>query len=177
MTVGERRVRAALVTPSTGPLGGYGRAGAEALRLWAEGSIAAARPGPDPPTIDLLVYDAHPDPVDAVRRAEAGDPHLVFGPYGSGPTRAVAAATRRLLINHGGAGAGGVGAIEAANGPDAPILAAARALDCTTLFGRFRLDPLTGAQIGHEVVTVQWQGGRRRVVWPAGPAAVPVRLR
>lgn len=39
-------------------------------------------------------------------------------------------------------------------------------LDCTTLYGRFRLDPSTGLQVGHRVVAVQWQEGRRRVIWP-----------
>jgi branched-chain amino acid transport system substrate-binding protein len=49
---------------------------------------------------------------------------------------------------------------------DAELLAAARALSCTTLLGAFRLDPVTGLQAGHRVVTVQWQDGRRWVVWP-----------
>ena len=53
--------------------------------------------------------------------------------------------------------------------PDAQ-LAAARALACTTLFGPFRLDPETGLQVGHEVLTVQWQDGARRVVWPQSRA-------
>ena len=49
---------------------------------------------------------------------------------------------------------------------DAALLAAARSLDCRTLYGDFRLDPATGLQVGHEVLTVQWQGGARRIVWP-----------
>lgn len=49
---------------------------------------------------------------------------------------------------------------------DAAQFAAARSLRCRTLYGDFRLDPSTGLQVGHEVVTVQWQGGERRVVWP-----------
>jgi hypothetical protein len=44
-------VRAALVTPLSGPLAEHGRAGAIALGLWAEQS-----------TVDLAVFDAHPDP-------------------------------------------------------------------------------------------------------------------
>lgn len=56
---------------------------------------------------------------------------------------------------------------DAGSTEDSALVAAARALDCRTLFGRFRLDPETGAQVGHEVLTVQWQGGRRRVIWPA----------
>ena len=49
---------------------------------------------------------------------------------------------------------------------DAAQLAAARQLVCTTLYGGFRLDPVSGLQVGHRVLTVQWQNGARRVVWP-----------
>jgi branched-chain amino acid transport system substrate-binding protein len=57
---------------------------------------------------------------------------------------------------------------------DAAQLAAARRLACRTLYGDFRLDPATGLQVGHEVLTVQWQGGARRVVWPASYAERPL---
>jgi branched-chain amino acid transport system substrate-binding protein len=59
-------------------------------------------------------------------------------------------------------------------GDDLAALNAAAALDTTTLLGRFRLDPATGLQVGHEVLTVQWQDGRRRVVWPVGVAEAGV---
>jgi branched-chain amino acid transport system substrate-binding protein len=49
---------------------------------------------------------------------------------------------------------------------DEAQLAAARSLECTTLYGKFRLDPETGLQAGHETLVVQWQDGARRVVWP-----------
>jgi branched-chain amino acid transport system substrate-binding protein len=49
---------------------------------------------------------------------------------------------------------------------DAAQLATACQLDCTTLYGRFRIDPVSGLQVGHQVLTVQWQNGIRRVVWP-----------
>ena len=39
-------------------------------------------------------------------------------------------------------------------------------LDFTTFYGRFKLDPQTGCQIGRSVVIVQWQGGAKIVVWP-----------
>jgi branched-chain amino acid transport system substrate-binding protein len=329
-------LRAALVTPLSGPLTDYGRAGAAALRLWAD--RAEAR---------LAVHDAYPDPVGALHLATAGHPDLLFGPYGSGPTAAVVAATERLVWNHGGArvpaapnvvsvlapaetywagavhvvaaadptlarvtvlhgptgfgravgggaaavaralgvavtvavlparevpdgdlllvaggfaeereagtrllpgrwraagfvGAGvdevlaGLGhlregllgpaqwlaaaapepdlgpgaadfvaAYQRATGTDPPypaaqafaaglvaercardaggagdeaLRAAAAALECTTLFGRFRLAP-SGEQLGHQVLTVQWQDGKRRVVWPPERAQGPVRLR
>lgn len=49
---------------------------------------------------------------------------------------------------------------------DAAQLATARQLACTTLYGRFRVDPVSGLQVGHQVLIVQWQNGARRVVWP-----------
>lgn len=81
-------LHAALVTPLSGPLAGYGRAGAIALRLWAERAHAR-----------LDVHDAHPDPARAVRAAEATGADVLFGPYGSGPARAAATATSRVLFN------------------------------------------------------------------------------
>ena len=91
-------LRAVLVTPLSGPLGGYGQAGADALALWAAWHNDRFRP-----QIDMTVFDAHPDPVAALNRASQVTPDLLFGPYGSGPTAAVARATSRLVWNHGGA--------------------------------------------------------------------------
>ncbi len=59
---------------------------------------------------------------------------------------------------------------------DETLMAQARRLDTRTLFGVFRLDPATGLQAGHRVVTVQWQHGQRRVVWPADRAESPLRV-
>jgi branched-chain amino acid transport system substrate-binding protein len=56
---------------------------------------------------------------------------------------------------------------------DAVQLATARQLVCTTLYGRFRIDPVSGLQVGHQVLIVQWQGGIRRVVWPPELAERP----
>jgi branched-chain amino acid transport system substrate-binding protein len=39
-------------------------------------------------------------------------------------------------------------------------------LDFRTFYGRFRIDPLTGRQIGHQVLLTQWLGGERRIIWP-----------
>src|SRR5262249_21601854 len=39
-------------------------------------------------------------------------------------------------------------------------------LDFTTFYGRYRIDPSTGRQIGHRMPVVQWQEGRKIVVWP-----------
>ncbi len=338
-------LRALLVTPLSGPLKRFGRSGASALRLWAEEAAGLAPPWR---RVRLDVHNAYPDPAAAMRRALALQPHLLFGPYGSGPALRALGATPRTVWNHGGAssrirwpalpGAVNVlapassyfqgalevvrradpaarrvvilhattgfgadvarGAVEAAarlrfettaigfpvggagraagqlgsadlllvaggfddelaaarvaggrgwramafvaagvdevlvslgvaregligpaqwiataapepdEGPDvhwfstryrsatgvdppypaaqafaAGVLAArclrdagacddaaqsaaARSLRCRTLYGDFRLDPSTGLQVGHEVLTVQWQGGERRVVWP-----------
>ena len=60
---------------------------------------------------------------------------------------------------------------------DEAQLAAARRLECTTLYGSFRLDPETGLQAGHEVLIVQWQDGARRVVWPPERAERSLSLR
>jgi branched-chain amino acid transport system substrate-binding protein len=346
-------MRAALVTPLTGPLARFGRAGATALDVWAR---QAARLPAGWRGVTLEVHDAHPDAAQAMRAATASDPDTIFGPYGSSPTLAGAAATDRLVWNHGGAtselarprfprvvnvpspasayfrgtlravraadpdartvallhgetgfardvasgalaaatalafevravgfapgqatdtaarlpdaevllvvggfddevaaarallgrgwraaafvaagveevlaplGAGRDGLLgpaqwvaaaapEPDEGPDAEWfvdafrratgekpaypavqafaagvlsarclrdagttddaaqLAAAARLSCRTLYGGFRLDSVTGLQVGHEVLTVQWQEGSRRVVWPPGLAEVPL---
>jgi hypothetical protein len=61
-------------------------------------------------------------------------------------------------------------------GEDAAQLATARQLACTTLYGRFRIDPVSGLQVGHKVLIVQWQNGIRRVIWPPGQAERPLAL-
>ena len=51
---------------------------------------------------------------------------------------------------------------------------AASTLDFTTFYGRFKLDA-TGRQIGHQVLLIQWQRGRKVIVWPPALAqALPV---
>lgn len=42
----------------------------------------------------------------------------------------------------------------------------ASTLDFTTFYGRYRIDPGTGRQLGHRMPVVQWQGSRKVVVWP-----------
>lgn len=48
----------------------------------------------------------------------------------------------------------------AGDASDDALWEAATQLDETTLFGRFAVDPVTGAQVGHDMALVQWQGGR-----------------
>jgi branched-chain amino acid transport system substrate-binding protein len=51
-------------------------------------------------------------------------------------------------------------------------------LDCTTFFGRYRIDPRNGLQVGHQMVWVQWQKGNKAIVWPPQYAqADPLPLR
>ena len=57
---------------------------------------------------------------------------------------------------------------------DEAQLTTARQLTCTTLYGRFSLDPISGLQVGHQVLLVQWQQGVRRVVWPLEYAERPL---
>src|ERR1700728_2181923 len=61
--------RAVLVTPLSGPLARFGKAGASALALWADRS-----------GVSLEVIDAHPSAASAMRAAEACGPDVLFGP-------------------------------------------------------------------------------------------------
>jgi branched-chain amino acid transport system substrate-binding protein len=64
---------------------------------------------------------------------------------------------------------------EVGSADDNALLAAARLLSCTTMFGEFRLDPVTLNQVGQRVLTVQWQDQMRRIVAPAERAQAPLR--
>jgi ABC-type branched-subunit amino acid transport system substrate-binding protein len=87
-----RRHRAALVTPLSGPLALFGRAGATAFSLWARHA-----------GVDLTMLDCHPSPSTAMRSAHDMRPDVVFGPYGAGPALAAARSSHLPLWNHGGA--------------------------------------------------------------------------
>jgi branched-chain amino acid transport system substrate-binding protein len=93
-------LRAGLVTPLSGPLARYGRAGASALTLWAD---RAAQLSAGFSRVEVEVVDAHPSAAVAMHAAAARQPHVLFGPYGSGPAVAALGATERLVWNHGGA--------------------------------------------------------------------------
>ena len=49
---------------------------------------------------------------------------------------------------------------------DAELRQAVGSLDFTTFYGRFRIDPDTGRQVGKAGLLVQWQEGRKVIVWP-----------
>jgi ABC-type branched-subunit amino acid transport system substrate-binding protein len=93
-------LRALVVTPLSGPLAGFGRSTAAALRLWADQAAELPRPWR---AVRLAVEDAHPHPALAMQRGLASQPHLIFGPYGSGPTLQALGTTGRVVWNHGGA--------------------------------------------------------------------------
>lgn len=93
-------LNAVLITSLSGPLSRYGRQTAAALELWAE---KAADLPPPWTGVDLRVHDAHPDPVRTVDEVLDARTHVLFGPYGSGPTIKVASAADRVVWNHGGA--------------------------------------------------------------------------
>jgi branched-chain amino acid transport system substrate-binding protein len=100
-------LRAALVTPLSGRLAGFGRAGADALLLWARSADVPASWG----RVRLDVHDSGPSVAKALRSALDGRPDLLFGPYGSGQAAALARNTDRLIWNHGGATAGGANVV------------------------------------------------------------------
>ena len=47
-------------------------------------------------------------------------------------------------------------------------------LEFSTFYGRFKIDPETGRQIGRSVVLVQWQQGSKVIVWPPEQAERPL---
>ena len=59
---------------------------------------------------------------------------------------------------------------------DRALRRAAGVLEVSTFYGRFRLDPSTGQQVGHRMVIVQWQAGRKQIVWPPAAATASYQL-
>jgi branched-chain amino acid transport system substrate-binding protein len=109
---------------------------------------AAANPDVGPPAAEF---------VEAFRRRTGAEP-----PYPAAQAFATGLIVERCLS-------------EAGSTRGDALLTTARRLDCVTLFGRFRLDPDTGEQVGQEVLTVQWQDATRVVVWPPDRAQAPLR--
>jgi branched-chain amino acid transport system substrate-binding protein len=50
-----------------------------------------------------------------------------------------------------------------------------RALDTVTIIGRFKVDHL-GKQIGHNPLTIQWQNGKKEIVYPTKLQTAPARF-
>ncbi len=62
-------------------------------------------------------------------------------------------------------------AVEVANSVDSDkVRAAFNKLHLMTFFGDLKIDPTTGLQTAHSMVTVQWQGGKKVIVWPPSAA-------
>ena len=56
--------------------------------------------------------------------------------------------------------------LEAGALDDGLLRNAASNAEFTTFYGPFKIDPQTGAQVGRPVMLVQWQKGKKVVVWP-----------
>ena len=60
-------------------------------------------------------------------------------------------------------------AIQRAGGlKDERLREAVADLDIHTFYGAFRIDPKSGCQIDHQTLLVQWQKGKKVVIWPPG---------
>ena len=55
---------------------------------------------------------------------------------------------------------------EAGSLDEASLRQVAGRLDFTTFYGRFKIDPATGRQLGHVMPVVRWEQGNRVVIWP-----------
>ncbi len=49
-------------------------------------------------------------------------------------------------------------------------------LDFTTFYGRYRIDPPTGQQVGHIMPVIQWQLGNKVMVWPPDMRQQPLSI-
>ncbi|MBS7622546.1 amino acid ABC transporter substrate-binding protein [Candidatus Bathyarchaeota archaeon] len=47
-------------------------------------------------------------------------------------------------------------------------------LQFTTFFGKYKVNPETGWQMGHQMCVIQWQGDEKAVIWPLGERTKPV---
>ena len=63
---------------------------------------------------------------------------------------------------------------EAGTLEDSPLREVAERLDFSTFYGRFKIDPVTGAQLGRSTVLVQWQQGRKVIVGPSDQRQAPM---
>lgn len=60
--------------------------------------------------------------------------------------------------------------LEANSSDSLALRNAAAALKFSTFYGNFQIDGQTGRQVGRETVLVQWQHGKKAVVWPPDQA-------
>ena len=57
---------------------------------------------------------------------------------------------------------------------DGALRRAASELDFSTFYGRFKIDPATGRQVGRSTLLVQWQQGRKVILWPPQQRQAPL---
>jgi branched-chain amino acid transport system substrate-binding protein len=57
---------------------------------------------------------------------------------------------------------------------DKALREAAAGLEFSTFYGNFKIDPESGRQTGRDVALVQWQQGRKVIVWPPEQADGPL---
>ena len=55
---------------------------------------------------------------------------------------------------------------EAGSADNLALREAASRLKFSTFYGDFQIDGETGRQVGRETLLVQWQAGRKVIVWP-----------
>lgn len=93
-------LRAALITPLTGPLALFGRTSAEGLALWSKYAAQLPQPWSG---VTLEVHNSTPDIAAAMYAVLASRPDIIFGPYGSHPMLTAMRVADRIVWNHGGA--------------------------------------------------------------------------
>ena len=112
------------------------------------------------------------------------DPH---GYYGPGPPHVLSALNRAgtatgvpvdyPMAQSFAAGLVAQRCVEASGSLEQELLwEAAGNLDFQTFFGRFKINPESGEQIGRSVNLVQWQRGSKVVIWPAEQAQGKLEL-
>ena len=57
---------------------------------------------------------------------------------------------------------------------DEALRQAAGELDFATFYGQFKIDPAIGRQVGRSTLLVQWQLGRKVIVWPPEQRQAPL---
>jgi branched-chain amino acid transport system substrate-binding protein len=116
--------------------------------------------------IEFVFYDDRSDAQTAVRLYEKliteDKVDVVMGPYASNITEAVANVTekyQKLMV-----------------APDTEkVRSDLLNLKTKTMFGDYQVDE-RGFQVGHKMVTIQWQDGKQVVVWPGDVAAAKPRF-
>ena len=59
---------------------------------------------------------------------------------------------------------------------DEGINKALHTMETTTVFGKYKVDPATGRQIGKKLFVIQIQDGKRQVIWPEAEATSKLRF-